>query len=325
MAPKAKNIQLQLPANEEETIYIFPLEDLVKEHNNKSIIRPFSTRNNQLTGNSINLNTSSIGPAIRGVDEDMTVGPYEVTDAHALNKALKKQTEPKGIAKNAKNFAKLAMIAGMIEEIGLRGKVYYKTVNGKTYVILKGNPAQRAVLKGTRYLNTNPQITQLGLAKVNVKSVFVKGFKISFLVYGALKAIEAVEIILNDDEFKPSFFTEAGTAIPKIAVSSLFTAAAAGIVATTALPVAIGMGLVLIAGIGFGIAVEYFDQKFELTKKLNEAADKMWENLKADPNVTNNQKKPGTICNPLLGLPCGVPYASYKKMIQSDKQIIYTA
>lgn len=308
---------LQFP-NTEEEIYIFQIEDLFKEYNHKVMISSLITRQNSL-------NLNSLHPSIGPVEEDITWGPHEVKGGEILHNALKKQIKPEGIAKNTKYIAKLATIAGMIDQIGLRGQVYYKTVKGKTYVILKGNPAQRHVLKGTRYLNTNPQITQLGLGKVNFKSTFVKGYKMSFWVYGGLKAIEAVKLIIEDGKLQPRFFSEAGTAIPKIALSSLFTAAVATGIAATAMPVAVGAGIVLMAGFAFGIAVECFDQQIGLTKRLNEAADKMWENLKKDQNIsTKNQNKSGVICNPLLGLPCGVPYA-YKKMIEKDNQVIYTA
>lgn len=319
MVQKNKTI-LQIPQNsEEEIVYVFQLEDIVKEYQHKVAISSLISRQTVL-------NENSIYPTIGPTEEDVTFGPYEVKNGDILNNVMKKQIKPEGIAKNTKHIAKLATIAGMINQIGLRGKVYYKTVKGKTYVILKGNPAQRVTLKGTRYLNTNPQITQLGLGKVNFKSVFVKGFKLSFLVYGGLKGIEAVKLILEDGELKPSFFSEAGTAIPKMALSTLLTAGVAAGIATTALPVAIGAGIVLIIGFGIGMVIEAFDQKMEMTKKLNEAADKMWENLKADPNITTkNQNKPGNICNPLLGLPCGIPYASYNKMIQQGNQVIYTA
>jgi hypothetical protein len=142
-----------------------------------------------------------------------------------------------------------------VNELGLKGKIYYKTVGEKTYVILKGLPQDRAYLTGTRYLNTHPEIIRFSLAKVSLKDLYKTGFKSSLWVYCGIKALEGLDCLLNDD-IEPSFFSNVGIDIPKIAINSLATAAIGTGVAVTGFSVAVGAGIVLIAGFGVGILLE---------------------------------------------------------------------
>lgn len=63
------------------------------------------------------------------------------------------------VADNASTVLDLATARTAIRELGgiSPGKVIIKQYAGKEYVIFKGNPRDRLILRGTRYLTSNPR------------------------------------------------------------------------------------------------------------------------------------------------------------------------
>jgi len=72
-----------------------------------------------------------------------------------------------GLIRNAPNIREGMRLKTVIRELGLTGKIYYKSFKDEIYVILKGNPRVRDIFTGTRYKNVNPKIVKFGLSKVN--------------------------------------------------------------------------------------------------------------------------------------------------------------
>lgn len=187
----------------------------------------------------------------------------------------------------------------MVSELGIKGRVTYKTVQHKTYVIIKGWAKERIHLQGTRYLNTHPEIVRLGLAKVSITELCKTGFKTSIMVYSGIKAMEGLQIYLEGDDLELSFFSKIGIDIPKLAINTFATAATGGAVVAAGFSAAIGAGIVLVAGFTTGLLLEHYDQKIGLTEKFSEAVETMWKNLK---DIWNNhlQEKTPTINQNLL-------------------------
>jgi hypothetical protein len=320
-------VSVTFPEKEEEITCVFLLEDIIKEYNHKIVLQSTSTQKKKfplslrpLKESAANstirsaLKENSAHPAIRPMTQDelKLMRSYELkeNDSRILSTILHNQYVKTGLIANVPAIAQGATLLEVIQELGLKGKVYYKTVGEKTYVILKGFPGKRAFLKGTTYLNTHPQIVQFGLAKVTVKSLFASGFKASIWVYGAIKTLEATEMVLQDGELKTSFFSQIGTDIPKIAITSAVTAAATGTVAVAGIPVAVGVGIVLVVGFAAGVAIEYLDQKTGLTERFNEAADKMWKSLKEYMSNSSKSQQKVKDWDPQKGLVFGGPFAS---------------
>lgn len=265
---------------EEESTSIFLLEDLIKEYNNKVIASPPYLKKYPLSLQPLHsLSNPIIRPMTGQEIESMSPWKLEVSDWMRLKKILNNQMTPTGLISNVPNLVAGVSIVEIVNELGLMGKVTYKSVGDKTYVILKGYAKDRTILNGTRYLNTHPEIIRLGLAKVSVRDLYKSGFKSSFFVYGGIKTIEGLHCLLNNS-VEPSFFSNVGVDIPKLLITNLVTAATAGAVVTTGFPIAIGAGIVLIVAVGSGILLDLFDQKIGLTEKLSETANIIWINLK---------------------------------------------
>jgi hypothetical protein len=332
-----QDVSLKFPENEEVTC-VFLLEDLIKEYNHKILFNPPSGLKNKVPLSLRPLKKSAANPVIRSSAKENATYPViramtqeeiksmqnaelRANDWRLLTNILQNQFYKTGLISNISTIAQGASLIDVMRELGLKGKVYYKTVGEKTYVILKDFPGKRTFLKGTTYLNTNPKIVQFGLAKASVKSLFTSGFKTSIWVYGAIKVLEATDMVLVDGELKTSFFSQVGTDIPKIAITSAVTAATAGVVATAGIPVAVGVGIVLVVGFAAGVAIEYVDQKTGLTEKFNEAADKMWKSLKEYMNSAPKSQQKVRDWDPTKGLVFQSPFA-YQI---SRNYLVYTA
>lgn len=316
-------------SEKEEEVSVFRLEDLVKEYNYKVMTGTSSVFQRKKYPLSLSpLKESSSIPTIRPMTEkeidSMRRNASKENDRRLLINILEDQMSPQGLVSNTPTIVQGVSLVELIQEIGLTGKVYYKTVEDTTYVILKGVARERPNLKGTRYLNENPQIMRFGLAKVGVTTVFKAGFKTSVYVYGGIKAAEAIEMLLEDGKLKTSFFSEVITDVPKMAMTSAVTAAAAGVVAAAGVPVAIGVGIVLVVGFTAGIAVEFVDQKTGITEKFNEATDKIWENLKEHLNKQSKNQQHVSSWDSFHGLVFGGRF-DRKHILKKGNYLVYTA
>jgi hypothetical protein len=55
----------------------------------------------------------------------------------------------------------------MVNELGIiDGKVVINKVNGKNYALIKGFAGQRKLLRGTRFLASNPKIVDLAIGQL---------------------------------------------------------------------------------------------------------------------------------------------------------------
>lgn len=136
----------------------------------------------------------------------------------------------------------------------VKGKVYIKEIpGGVKYVIFKGYPGKRAIIKGIRYLASSPLEVTIGLAS-KAKRLTGSVVGISFLVSFGSNIVEhlcrdkfLLEDFLKDTavSFRNDIITLlAGAAAAQLAASSILAIASTGLVITPiiagALPLAAG-------------------------------------------------------------------------------------
>ncbi len=282
--------QIQLQENDNEALSVFLLEDLIKEYNYKGISTP-SMMNQCFVPLSMkpivetkshfshNPDYPTIAPLTEEELSSYNSLDLKGNDKSYLLKAIRTQVSPKGLVRNIPRVTKAITLATVVKELGLTGKIYFKTDGNKTYVILKGTPANRTTLTGTRYLSTHPKVTKFGFTKVNIRSSFAKGFKTSIFFYGIAKVVEATQMLIEHGELKTSFFAEVLTAIPKIVITSTVAAAVSVGLASAAIPVAVSLGVVLVVGIGVSIGLQYLDYMYGITEKVTEVVGNMYNDL----------------------------------------------
>ncbi|MFI5342590.1 MAG: hypothetical protein ACHQUC_00035 [Chlamydiales bacterium] len=309
-----QEISLSFPKEkEEEIISVFRAEDLIKEYNSRIFIGSTSGPIKKHPLSLLPINVNSGFPVIRAMT------PYEIESWHRrelrehdqmlIKNVLQDQYSIKGLFTNIPNLVAGVSFIELTRELGLMGRVSYKTVGGTTYVIIKGYAGRRSNLQAARYLNTNPQIVRFGIAKVSVKDRIKKGFRISILIYGGIKIAEATEMLWNEGKLESDFFSQMDIDITKLTITNLVAGAAGGAVALAGVPVALGAGIVLAVGIVTGIALDMIDKKLGLAKKLSEAADRMWNNLKEKwKTLSSNLDNSCVDWDPLGGMVIGVGF-----------------
>lgn len=165
-----------------------------------------------------------------------------------------------------------AGVVAMVKELGLSGRAYIKNVNGKAYLILKGAPGQRAVLKGTRYLASNPKVSHIAISS---KALARSAAKMNILAVVAYAGLRVVEALLKDGE-DVNLVALLGTIASDVIKFSI--SAAAGFLAGAAIgaitTVAAGpMIAAVLVGLAAGIVLDRLDRHFGLTEKLIKALE----------------------------------------------------
>ncbi|MCE2982873.1 MAG: hypothetical protein LW832_04820 [Parachlamydia sp.] len=323
MPSQGKN-SLLFDQREDEAVSIFLIEDLIKEYNSKVIETPSFLRKAPLSLRSFDINKKNLIIQPMSYEEINSIKFYELNsgDWFHLKKILSDQITPKGLVNNAPNLASGATILEVVNELGLKGKIEYKKIGEKIYVILKGRAKDRTILKGTRYLNTHPDIIRFGLAKISVQELYKVGFKTSILVYSGIKAIEGLGLYLTG-EFESNIFSEIITDIPKLAISTAVGSASAGTVAMFGLPVALGAGIVFAVGISTNIALDLLDQKIQLTEKLSEAADVVWRNLNRVNDIPSYKQGNQNINTDLLNGLIDKDLEQQSKVSRAGEHLVY--
>ncbi|WP_044560682.1 hypothetical protein, partial [Azospirillum sp. B4] len=158
-------------------------------------------------------------------------------------------------------------------------RVYF--TQGKTgdLVTIKGCPAGRNILTGTRYRVDNPKIVELQIGKPGIRAAAKESAR--FGVY-LVVAVDVADYILRDNATLGQLLGSLTVDIPSVVLASVAGAAAGTYVAGSAVAglavigsFACGPFLVALAvGVAVGYGLYRLDEYFHLTDKLSEAYDK---------------------------------------------------
>lgn len=192
--------------------------------------------------------------------------------------------EKKNIVKTSSNYVSPVKdsltAAKIIQELGVRSnKVVIKTYAQKQYVIFKGYSGQRNILKGTKYLATNPKVVRMAVGPKGV----MKSVKGGFILTAVLSVgIEVFDYFIRDTATLSHLLGTVTGDLIKIGLSTI-AAAAAGLAVGASVVLGSVAAAPLIAAIAVGVATGYvldkIDKKFGATKALIEGYKRMGMNL----------------------------------------------
>ena len=157
-------------------------------------------------------------------------------------------------------------IGQQIRLLGLMGRAYMKEVNGKRYIIFKGNQALRPNLRGTRYLAENAKVRCFVIGGKEILSDVAHGTKIAVIAFVAIDIVA----YLSDD--KPSLASLgvhiASDVLQAVAASAIGYVAGAIILASSpAAPVVLVFVVVVAVGFGVGMFLTNLDNQYRLTDR----------------------------------------------------------
>jgi hypothetical protein len=151
-----------------------------------------------------------------------------------------------------------------------------KVHNGKTYLIFKGSPGLRNVLKGTRYLATNPQIVQLGLGMKGLKNVAHGGFVLGMVV---ASGIEITDFFYKDEKTMYDLVGGIGVEVVKAGLATIAgLVVGAAITTVTAIVVWPLIGFVAVA-FGAGWYLNHLDNKHDIKRRVAAALKLVTDDL----------------------------------------------
>jgi hypothetical protein len=166
-------------------------------------------------------------------------------------------------------------VAQIKNTLGLSGRAYIKSYNGKQYLILKGNPGQRPVLRGTRYLVSNPKVAHITVGAKSIGRGVARVTGIAFIAYTTLNIVE--HVMASDDPRLSALLGNLAADMTKFFIAAgagYLTALAVGSVTTV---VAGPLVAAIFVGVATGIVLDRLDRKYDLTTKLVLAIEKVQE------------------------------------------------
>jgi len=153
----------------------------------------------------------------------------------------------------------------MVKELGIDGRVVIKKVNGKSYALIKGFAGKRKLLKGTRYLASNPKIVDMAIGQLGRTRAIVSGARLTFALYIPLNILS---LVLDDEPTLLKFIGTTATDLVKIGISSLVAAAAASGIAAITTIAAGPFAIAIVVGLITSITLDELDRKYKITDSL---------------------------------------------------------
>lgn len=157
-------------------------------------------------------------------------------------------------------------VAQQITLLGLLGRAYIKEVNGKKYIIFKGNAKLRPDLRGTRYLAENAKVRCFVIGSKDILKDVAKGTKIAVI---AFVVIDIVAELSSDQPSLASLGVHISSDVLQAVVASTagYAAGALILALSPAAPVVIVFIAVVAIGFTVGMLLTDLDRKFRLTDR----------------------------------------------------------
>jgi len=181
----------------------------------------------------------------------------------------------------------------LVKAFGIRpNKVIMKSYNGKRYVILKGYPGDRTLLKGTKYLASNPKVVRMAIGPKGI----INSAKMGFVITAVLSvSIEVYNYLLKDSVTLSQLLGTITGDLIKIGITSIVAAIAgiaAGTVAVIGTSVAAPFIIAIAVGIVIGYVLDKIDDKIGATHALIQAYSKIGIELhKIEYEFSRNMKR----------------------------------
>ena len=164
--------------------------------------------------------------------------------------------------------------------VGLNGRGYLKTTNGKTYLILKGNPGARPVLIGTRYLASNPLVAKLIVSSRTLGKAAARATGLAVIAYAGLRVAE--HLLAENDPRLTRLLGTIGADVLKFAVGASANFLTAAVLGSLSTMIAGPLIAAVFVGVGVSFAMDRIDREYGLTETM----------IRAIENVVDSYENP---------------------------------
>jgi len=204
------------------------------------------------------------------------------------------------------NYVSAALDAGtattMIHDLGAKGKVALKMVNGKQYVIFKGHAGNRSIFTGTRYLANHPKIVDMAIGRIGVNKAILSGARLTFFLVVPLNILNH---ILSDQQTMSQLIGITAIDLAKVGAASAIASLVATSVATLTTIAAGPIVVAIVVGIGSALVLDALDTKFGVTDALVKAIEDTYDSTLGEFSRQLNQAEKRLKWQLRNGLPVG--------------------
>lgn len=183
------------------------------------------------------------------------------------------QTESRFVMNYFTTATDAALLAKLGNDLGTPvGRVYFKSYGGKEHIVFKGHAGLRRILTGTRYGVQNAKIINMGLGRAGVKASARGGGIVSIFL---LTGWNIADYVMRDEATLGGLLGAIGGDVVKVAIGSAIGATAGALAVGTAIGTfALGpLAVAVVVGVGVGLALDWIDNRFQLTAKLQKMVD----------------------------------------------------
>ena len=161
------------------------------------------------------------------------------------------------------------------------GRVYFKEYGGKLHVVFKGRAGVRRILTGTRYGVQNAKVVNFAIGRAGIRASAKGGTIVSVFL---LTAWNIADYVLRDEATLGQLIGGIASDVTKAAIGGGVGYAAGALMVGTAVGTfALGPILFAVAvGVGVGLALDWLDDRYQLTAKLQKMLDEAIDRMAAE-------------------------------------------
>lgn len=220
-------------------------------------------------------------------DAMMRLWLHDKVEANALSQmeanALwrRYQTESKFIANYFSVTDDIALLTKLARDLKHPlARCYFKNYGGKAHIIFKGRAGVRAILTGTKYGVQNAKVINMGLGRAGVRASAKGGTILSIFL---LTAWNIADYVVRDEATLSQLIGSIAADVTKAAIAGgIGYAAGALMVGTVVGTFALGpLAVAVVVGIGVGVALDWIDNRFQLTQKLQAKLQDLMDEVEA--------------------------------------------
>lgn len=191
------------------------------------------------------------------------------------------QTESKFVANYFSVTDDAALLAKLARDLRHPlARCYFKSYGGKVHIIFKGRAGVRRILTGTRYGVQNAKVINMGLGRAGVRASARGGTIVSIFL---LTAWNIADYVVRDEATLGQLIGAIAADVSKAAIAGGVGAmAGAAMVGTAIGTFALGpLAVAVVVGIGVGVALDWIDNRYQLTQKLQAKVEQLIDQLNA--------------------------------------------
>lgn len=226
---------------------------------------------------------SRFGPQVSCIDCRTPGAKPHTLDIPPIDKLKAADFAKRNMAPYIAPFVDGVTLARLVNDLGIRGKVVTKDINGRQYVIFGGYAGLRNIFRGTRYSADHHKVVQMGIGKLGMKHLVKAGARLTIYITVPLSVLEC---ILKDQVTMSALVGTVTADLVKVGIAGIAGFSVGLLAVTASAPAALTVFLAIGVGLVTSMAVEYIDAHYGTSRRLI----KLIEDALQKPDISSVEK-----------------------------------